>query len=32
MHHEAIFTVNFIVHQNGRVVDVWPIEGNGKLQ
>jgi D-serine deaminase-like pyridoxal phosphate-dependent protein len=22
----------FIVHQNGRVVDVWPIEGNGKLQ
>jgi D-serine deaminase-like pyridoxal phosphate-dependent protein len=22
----------FAVHQNGRVVDVWPIEGSGKLQ
>lgn len=22
----------FVVHQDGRVVDVWPIEGSGKLQ
>jgi D-serine deaminase-like pyridoxal phosphate-dependent protein len=22
----------FVVHQNGQVVDVWPIEGSGKLQ